>query len=52
MSIGIGLIVLFSLGVFLGRVSKTNIVIYGLKTLVAGVFVVFMMWAISSIQLI
>ena len=51
MSIGIGLIVLFSLGVFLGKVSKTNIVIYGFKTLIAGVFVVFMMWAISSIQL-
>jgi predicted membrane protein (TIGR00267 family) len=52
MSIGIGLIVLFSLGVFLGRVSKTNVIIYGLKTLVAGVFVVLMMWAISSIQIL
>ncbi|MHA2078968.1 MAG: hypothetical protein ACW99X_15350 [Candidatus Thorarchaeota archaeon] len=51
MSIGIGLIVLFSLGMFLGRVSKTNVVIYGLKTVIAGIFVVFMMWVISNIQL-
>lgn len=52
LSISIGLGVLFALGVFLGRVSKTNVVIYGLKTLVAGIFVVLMMWIMSNIQLL
>ncbi|MFX0054127.1 MAG: hypothetical protein ACFFAX_01655 [Promethearchaeota archaeon] len=51
LSISVGLIVLFSLGVFLGRVSKTNVVIYGIKTLAAGALVIFMMWIVSSIQI-
>jgi predicted membrane protein (TIGR00267 family) len=51
LSISVGLVVLFFLGVFLGRVSKTNVVIYGLKTVAAGVFVVLMMWIISNIQI-
>ncbi|MFW9885836.1 MAG: hypothetical protein ACFFEX_15725 [Candidatus Thorarchaeota archaeon] len=51
LSISVGLAVLFSLGVFLGRVSKTNVVIYGIKTLAAGALVIFMMWIVSSIQI-
>jgi predicted membrane protein (TIGR00267 family) len=51
LAISVGLTVLFSLGVFLGRVSKTNVVIYGFKTIAAGVLVIFMMWIVSSIQI-
>lgn len=51
LSILIGLIVLFGLGVFLGRVSKTNVILYGLKTVAAGALVIFMMWIVSSIQI-
>ncbi|MHA2229933.1 MAG: VIT1/CCC1 transporter family protein [Candidatus Thorarchaeota archaeon] len=52
LSISVGLVVLFSLGVFLGRISKTNVVIYGLKTVAAGVLVIFMMWIMSSIPIL
>jgi predicted membrane protein (TIGR00267 family) len=51
LSISVGLVVLFSLGVFLGRVSKTNVVIYGFKTVAAGALVIIMMWIVSSIQI-
>ncbi len=51
-SISVGLVVLFALGVFLGRVSKTNVVIYGLKTVAAGALVILMMWVVSSIQIL
>jgi predicted membrane protein (TIGR00267 family) len=51
LSISVGLLVLFTLGVFLGRVSKTNVIIYGLKTVAAGALVVLMMWVISNIQI-
>jgi predicted membrane protein (TIGR00267 family) len=36
-SLGTALITLFGLGLFLGRVSRGNLVIYGAKTVVAGV---------------
>jgi predicted membrane protein (TIGR00267 family) len=52
LSISVGLLVLFTLGVFLGRVSRTNVVIYGLKTVAAGTFVVLMMWIISNIYIL
>ncbi|MHA2207281.1 MAG: VIT1/CCC1 transporter family protein [Candidatus Thorarchaeota archaeon] len=52
LSISVGLVVLFSLGVFLGRISKTNVVIYGLKTVAAGALVIFMMWIMSSIPIL
>jgi predicted membrane protein (TIGR00267 family) len=52
LSISVGLVVLFSLGVFLGRVSKTNVLMYGIKTLAAGVLVILMMWIVSSIQIL
>lgn len=37
LSLVLSLVTLFGLGVFLGRISKRNIVIYGLRTLIAGV---------------
>lgn len=36
-SLGVALITLFGLGVFLGHISRQNLVLYGLRTLVAGV---------------
>jgi predicted membrane protein (TIGR00267 family) len=36
-SLGLALLALFSLGLFLGRVSRGNMVVYGLKTILAGV---------------
>lgn len=51
LSISVGLFVLFALGVFLGRVSKTNVIIYGLKTVAAGALVILMMWIVSNIQI-
>jgi VIT1/CCC1 family predicted Fe2+/Mn2+ transporter len=41
--------VLFILGLFLGRVSRTNMFVYGLKTLAAGVLVMMMIWFFSNI---
>ena len=37
LSLALSLLTLFGLGVFLGRISKRNVVIYGLRTLIAGV---------------
>jgi predicted membrane protein (TIGR00267 family) len=51
-SISVGLFVLFALGVFLGRVSRTNVIIYGMKTVAAGALVVLMMWIMSNIQIL
>ena len=36
-SLGMALLILFSLGLFLGRISRGNLIIYGVKTVVAGV---------------
>jgi predicted membrane protein (TIGR00267 family) len=36
-SLGMGLLALFGLGLFLGHVSKGNLIVYGAKTVVAGV---------------
>jgi predicted membrane protein (TIGR00267 family) len=35
-AIGLALLALFGLGAFLGRVSRRNIVVYGLRTVIAG----------------
>ena len=35
-SIGMALVTLFALGVFLGHISKTNLLLSGLKTVIAG----------------
>jgi predicted membrane protein (TIGR00267 family) len=36
-SLGMALLTLFGLGLFLGRISRENLILYGLKTVVAGV---------------
>jgi predicted membrane protein (TIGR00267 family) len=36
-SLGLALLVLFSPGLFLGRVSRGNLFVYGLKTILGGV---------------
>jgi predicted membrane protein (TIGR00267 family) len=36
-SLGLALITLFSLGLFLGRISQGRMIVYGLKTVLAGV---------------
>ena len=36
-AIGLALVALFALGVFLGRISRRNILVYGLRTVIAGV---------------
>ena len=36
-SLGLALLTLFALGLFLGHISKDNILLYGLKTIVAGI---------------
>lgn len=36
-SLGMALLTLFALGLFLGRISRENLILYGLKTVVAGV---------------
>jgi predicted membrane protein (TIGR00267 family) len=49
LSICVGLVILFILGVFLGSVSKTNYIVYGIKTLAAGVMVIVIMLILSTI---
>jgi predicted membrane protein (TIGR00267 family) len=46
-SIGVGLIILFILGLFLGRIAKTNIWISGLKTLMAGLLTLLVLFVVS-----
>jgi VIT1/CCC1 family predicted Fe2+/Mn2+ transporter len=36
-SLGLALLTLFSLGLFLGRISQGRMIVYGLKTILAGV---------------
>jgi predicted membrane protein (TIGR00267 family) len=36
-SIGLALLTLFGVGLFLGKISKENLIISGVKTLIAGV---------------
>jgi len=36
-SLGMALVILFTLGLFLGHISRGNLIIYGVKTVVAGV---------------
>jgi len=35
-ALGLSLLALFGLGVFLGRVSRQNVIVYGLRTVIAG----------------
>ncbi len=36
-AIGLALVTLFALGAFLGRISRRNILVYGMRTVVAGI---------------
>jgi predicted membrane protein (TIGR00267 family) len=49
-SMGIALFILFMLGVFLGRVSKENILVSGLKMLLAGLFLTLISFAFKLIS--
>jgi predicted membrane protein (TIGR00267 family) len=46
-SIGINLTMLFLLGMFLGRISKENVVLMGVKVLLAGVLITVILWLIN-----
>ncbi len=46
-SIITAMFILFILGFFLGRVSRSNVFIYGLKTLGAGIIVMIVIWLFS-----
>lgn len=48
-SLIVGIVILFVLGMFLGKISKTNKIVYGIKTLAAGFIVIIMMWLFSLI---
>ncbi len=48
-SVGVAMLILFTLGLFLGKISKSNMLIYGIKTLAAGILVVIMIWFFSNI---
>ena len=48
-SLIVGIIIIFLLGMFLGKISKTNKIVYGTKTLAAGFIVIIMMWLFSLI---
>ncbi len=47
LSVIIGFIFLFALGVFLGRISKVNVLISGLKMILAGVLTTIILLALS-----
>ncbi|MFW9953913.1 MAG: hypothetical protein ACFFD3_05100 [Candidatus Thorarchaeota archaeon] len=49
LSVIVAMGILFVLGLYLGRVSRSNAIIYGLKTLAAGFLVVLMIWFFSNI---
>ncbi|MFX0099239.1 MAG: VIT1/CCC1 transporter family protein [Candidatus Hodarchaeota archaeon] len=49
-SMGLCLVLLFFLGTYLGRLSKVNLIIYGLKMTVLGVLTFLFTWGLSFIQ--
>ncbi|WP_455364960.1 hypothetical protein [[Eubacterium] cellulosolvens] len=46
-SVGVSFLFLFTLGVYLGKISKRNILLHGLKTLLAGVSVTIIIYFLS-----
>jgi predicted membrane protein (TIGR00267 family) len=48
-SLGLGFFILFLLGVFLAKVAKDNIWLYGLKTIVAGVVTLVILLIVSAL---
>ncbi len=49
LSVLVSLMILFVLGMFLGKVSSSNMTVYGIKTLAAGILVILMIWFFSNI---
>lgn len=49
-SIGLSLILLFFLGSYLGRLSKVNIIYYGIKMTILGVLTFLFTWALTFIE--
>jgi predicted membrane protein (TIGR00267 family) len=47
-SILVGMVILFVLGLFLGHVSRSNMIIYGIKTVAAGVAIVILTYIFSA----
>lgn len=47
-SVGMAMFILLILGFFLGKVSRSNALVYSLKTLGAGVIVMVVIWFISA----
>jgi predicted membrane protein (TIGR00267 family) len=48
-SLGLGFFILFLLGVFLAKVAKDNIWLYGLKTIIAGVVTLVILLIVSAL---
>lgn len=46
-SVIMAMLLLFLLGFFLGKVSRSNVLVYGFKTLSAGIIVMIVIWFIS-----
>jgi predicted membrane protein (TIGR00267 family) len=49
-SLGLGFLILFLLGVFLAKVARENIWIYGMKTIIAGIITLGILLAVSAIS--
>ncbi|MHA2424272.1 MAG: VIT1/CCC1 transporter family protein [Candidatus Thorarchaeota archaeon] len=49
LSVVVSMLILFLLGLFLGKVSRSNMIVYGFKTLAAGFLVMLMIWFFSNI---
>ncbi len=48
-SVAMSLLALFCLGIYLGRISKENVIVYGLKTTIAGVVCLLLIYFIEQI---
>lgn len=47
-SFGVAMVALFSLGAFLGRISATNTLVNGALTLLAGIFIILLVYLIGA----
>jgi predicted membrane protein (TIGR00267 family) len=48
-SLGLALLTLFGLGLFLGRISRENLLLYGAKTVVAGVISIIISFLLGAV---
>jgi len=51
-SLGMALLALFGLGLFLGRISRGNLILYGLRTVVAGVLSILINFLLGEQKLV